>query len=119
MSYYEDTFQRQGQEVTVYRNVETGRFASERDVITYVFLWHAMGDACPKCLSLDNREWRDQDLFQNVLWDSIWGDVYDLDAGISLTHPNCRCGLEVRPIMDLMQIEELTELNDMLRLLGV
>jgi hypothetical protein len=38
----------------------------------------------------------DQDIFQNVLWDVFWGNIWNLDADHSLAHPNCRCQLAVR-----------------------
>lgn len=119
MSYTQDVFTRQGREVSVYRNVETGRFASEEDVITYIFLWHSMGDACPKCLSLNGQQWEDQSIYQEVLWDPIWGDIYDLNGAMPMTHPNCRCTVEVRTFMDLRQMDELTEFNGYLDLLGI
>lgn len=66
--------------------------------VEYVFAWHALSDACPKCISLNGREYRDQNLFQEVLWDPWYGNIWNLDAGHSLAHPNCRCQVEVRVI---------------------
>ncbi len=70
------------------------------DYIEYVFAWHSLSDACEKCRHLNGREWRDQDLFGEVLWDSIWGNLWDLNADHPLTHINCRCQLEVRVIFN-------------------
>lgn len=66
------------------------------EAVSYVFAWHALSDACPKCQKLNGREWHDQDIFQNTLWDPIYGDIWNLDASQTLAHPNCRCQLEVR-----------------------
>ena len=96
-------------------------------IVENVFAWHALNDACPKCRALNGKEWRNQDLFQNVLWDAIWGDIWDLVADHTLAHPNCRCQLEVRfePVAnrDVKQmlreakglLTELTSLRDTLR----
>ena len=65
-------------------------------VFQYVFAWHSLSDACPKCQALNGQEFHDQDLFQEKLFSVIWGDLWDLNRDIPLTHPNCRCQLEVR-----------------------
>ena len=111
MSIRSETFYRYGQAVTVYREVATGRFTKS---YTTVFMWHSLSDACPKCRSLNGHEWREQDLFQNTLWDAVWGDVWNLNADYSLAHPNCRCQLEVRVEVKL---EEIAELNDFMEIL--
>lgn len=67
-----------------------------QDNVRYIFKWNALTDACPKCRRLNQREWWDQDLFQNLLWDPYEGDIWDLDANMTLAHPNCRCQLAVR-----------------------
>lgn len=65
-------------------------------IVDYAFVWHALADACPKCKSLNARQWREgQDIYKNVLWDTFWGNIWDLNADHSLAHPNCRCQLEV------------------------
>jgi len=89
------------------------------DIATYIFTWHAFSDACRKCRYLDGKEWSDQDLFQEVLWDPIWGDIWDLDAGHSLAHGreqyNCRCQLTVRvEKIEFEQLSDVQELNDLL-----
>ena len=82
--------------------------------ITYILTWHACSDACTKCQHLNGREYRDQDIFQQTVWDSIWGNIWHLDEGHSLAHPNCRCQLEVRVEVDLNQFPEIQELKSIL-----
>ena len=84
---------------------------------SYVFAWHSLSDACPKCQRLNGREWRDQDLFANRLYDVFEGDIWDLDASHTLAHPNCRCQLEVRVIMGEVKIPEWQELAELLGVL--
>lgn len=83
----------------------------------YIFALHCLSDACSKCQALNGREWHDQDLFQNVLWDPIWGNIWDLNVGTSLMHPNCRCQLEVRVEIDVKQIDQYCEFHDLVRML--
>jgi len=73
--------------------------------ISYVFTWHSLSDACPKCQMLDGHEWRDQDLFGDVLWDPLFGNLWDLNNDIPLTHSNCRCQLEVKVEFDWGQYQ--------------
>jgi hypothetical protein len=91
------------------------------EYITYIFLWHSMGDACLQCLSLNGNEWREQDLFQDILYDMFWGDIYDLNLGLPLTHggsgTNCRCTLEVRAEVNLREIDEFKEINSFLEVM--
>lgn len=88
-------------------------------VISYVFTWHSHVDAksCQKCLALNGREWRDQDLFQERLYDMFYGDVWDLNADHSLAHGghqhNCRCQLTVR--VERVEIEKLDSWIDFSR----
>ena len=86
--------------------------------LRYVFTWHCLSDACPKCQRLNGREWRDQDLFGDVLWDPFEGDVWDLTGDGSLAHPNCRCQLEVRVIIDYRQQTEFAQLAQRLDIAG-
>jgi len=92
------------------------------EAISYVFVWHALSDACPKCQRLNGREWRDQDLFQNILWDPVWGNIWNLDADHSLAHGehqyNCRCQLEVRTEFHVEEIKEYVSFRRLLRQLG-
>lgn len=74
---------------------------------SYVFRWIGVNDrrTCPKCRRLIGRTWRDQDLFQNILWDPFEGDIFDLDRGVSLAHGRgphrCRCGVIVDVYFDI------------------
>jgi len=88
------------------------------NAISYVFAWHALSDACPKCQALNGREWREQDLFQNMLWDPIYGDIWNLDASHTLAHPNCRCQLEVRVERVEITPEIVAELVSLTRMLN-
>lgn len=83
-----------------------------KGVATYIFTWQALSDACPKCRSLNGKEYRDQNIYQNTLWDVIWGDIWDLNADHSLTHPNCRCQLTVRVDFDWSKWNAFKELNE-------
>lgn len=80
--------------------------------ISYVFTWHTFHDAkvCKKCLALSERKWYGQDLFQDILWDPVYGEVWDLNIDRSLVHPNCRCNLEVEVTTDLNKIPEIAEM---------
>jgi len=46
-------------------------------------------------MALRGKEWHTQDIHQATLVDPIFGDVWDLNNDRPLTHPNCRCNLEV------------------------
>lgn len=93
------------------------------EYINYVFLWHSLADACLKCRSLNGQEFHDQDLFQHVLWSPIWGDIFDLDLGLPLTHGgpgnNCRCQCEVLAHVNLRQINELDEFLGFMEMLHI
>jgi len=85
---------------------------SESNVFHYVFVWHSFVDArsCSKCVALNGREYRGQDLFASVLVDAEFGPVWDLDADRSLMHGasgTCRCFLEV-----LVESYDLTQLEN-------
>ncbi len=82
--------------------------------IEYVFTWHSLSDACLKCQGLNGREWHDQDIFQNTLWDPIWGNLWDFNSDHTLSHPNCRCQLEVRVTVHLEEFPEIQELETIL-----
>ena len=77
------------------------------ELVTYIFRWHTVVDArtCEKCLSLSGKEWRNQDLFQDAIWDEIYAGVWDLNANHSILHPNCRCQLETTVEIHLEKIE--------------
>jgi hypothetical protein len=80
-------------------------------VFQYVFVWHSYVDAhsCRKCVALNGREYRDQDLFAPVLVDPEFGPIWDLNQDRSLMHGGvgtCRCFLEVQvESFDLTQLE--------------
>ena len=68
-------------------------------IATYIFQWQALSDACKRCASLNMREWHDQNLYNEVLWDWWWGRIWDLNVDRSLMHGasgTCRCQLTVR-----------------------
>jgi hypothetical protein len=64
--------------------------------------WYAYFDACPVCKDLNGQVWETPRL-TGTLIHPVHGPVYDLDADVSLTHPNCRCFLEFNPIVNLEQ----------------
>jgi hypothetical protein len=82
------------------------------EAFTYVFAWHSLSDACPKCQNLNGREWHDQDIFQEMLWDPIWGELWDLWADQSMMHGmsgTCRCQLEVRVEVEIEEVHEYAD----------
>ena len=85
------------------------------------FLWHSMGDACVQCSHLDGQIYRNQDIFDNTLYDPMWGDILDLNTGQRLTHGhtgiNCRCNCEVRIIFDIEQSKEFMDLKNIFELI--
>jgi len=93
--------------------------SSVDEAFSYVFVWHALSDACPKCRSLNGQEFRDQNLFQETLFSHIWGDIWDLNADHTLAHPNCRCQVEVRVEVDWSKWDVLREIREANALLGV
>jgi len=82
--------------------------------IKYILTWHALTDACPKCQHLNGQEYQDQDIFQETLWDPIWGNIWDFITDHTLAHPNCRCQLEVRVLIDWSQSPEIQQLAQIL-----
>jgi len=90
-----------------------------QDIADYIFTWQALTDACPKCQSLNGQEFRDQDLFQEVLFSVVWGDIWDLNRDHTLAHPNCRCQLTVRVEFDWANWETLQELHETIMLFEV
>jgi len=81
------------------------------ELFGYVFIWQALGDACPKCQRLNGREYHNQDLFQSYLEDPFEGPIWDLENDQPLTHHNCRCHLECKAFVDLGDWEPLNELR--------
>jgi hypothetical protein len=63
----------------------------------FSFVWHTTWtEPCEKCRHLDGKVWTGQSLYQNILYDPFWGDIWDLNNDLPLTHTNCKCVLEVR-----------------------
>jgi len=89
------------------------------EAISYVFRWIGIVDnrTCAKCKRLIGREYHDQDLFQNVLWDPFEGDIFDLDRGISLAHGGgpyfCRCTVVVDIQVDFSKISEFQKVIEL------
>jgi hypothetical protein len=90
------------------------------DVASYIFMWNSLSDACPTCASLNGQDFRDQDIYQEVLWSPIWGNIWNLNADHSMAHGgaqhNCRCQLTVRVEFDWNKwsvIKELREANSL------
>lgn len=87
------------------------------DYLSYFFKWNALSDACPTCRSLNGKEYVNQDIYQEYLWDPIWGNIWDFWADNSMAHGqeryNCRCQLAVRVEFDITKwsgYEALTNL---------
>ena len=95
-----------------------------KDAFSYVFIWHSFMDAraCLKCVALNGREYRDQDIFAPVLVDPQFGPIWDLDANRSLMHGGsgtCRCTLEVQTFFDWNKLPSIQDLKSGLRESGV
>ena len=82
--------------------------------ITYEAIWHTAMDerTCTKCMQLEGQTWTFPEL-KGPLIDSRFGPVYDLDNDEPLTHKNCRCFLEIRPIVELEKSDVFQSLNMM------
>jgi len=65
-------------------------------IIVTTLIWNTTGvsEPCRTCASLDGLDW-EQDLNESILHDPSFGNIWDLDADMSLVHPNCRCNLIV------------------------
>jgi hypothetical protein len=85
------------------------------EYITYEAIWHTVSDerTCPKCRELDGQTWNFLKL-EGVLEHPFFGPVYNLDTDLPLTHPNCRCILEIIPQIDLDRSEVFQEAKSML-----
>jgi hypothetical protein len=57
-------------------------------------------DACEKCLALSEETWVTPDITGTLIHPSE-GAVWDLTSDMPLTHPHCRCYLEVEAQIDL------------------
>jgi hypothetical protein len=82
------------------------------DVVTYEVLWQTFAaDACLKCQMLQGETWNLKSLTGTLVSESQ-GAVYDLDADVCITHPNCRCFLHVVPQIELENIELFKALKE-------
>ena len=88
------------------------------DVVTYEVLWQTFAaDACLKCQVLQGETWNLKSLTGTLVSESQ-GAVYDLDADMCITHPNCRCFLNVVPQIELENTELFKALNETLVKVG-
>lgn len=81
----------------------------------FTFIWHTTwARPCEICGALNGRTWTDQSLYQHTLWDPFYGDLWDLDNDFPLTHPNCKCVLEVQYTSTLEELlkPELSEFEE-------
>ena len=82
------------------------------DVVTYEVLWQTFAaDACLKCQVLQGETWNLKSLTGTLVSESQ-GAVYDLDADMCITHPNCRCFLHVVPQIELENTELFKTLKE-------
>lgn len=86
-----------------------------QDVATYIFTWFACSDACKKCRALHGRDFHHQNLYQNTLFDVIWGDIWDLNRDVEITHLHGRCQLTVRVLFNWDKWRELNEFRQTIR----
>jgi len=86
--------------------------------INITFIWHSLIDACRKCQALNGREFHNQDLFQSVLWDHIYGNVWDLNTNQTLAHPHCRCWVEIQVTFNPEKLRLFEDLRLMFLLYG-
>jgi hypothetical protein len=71
----------------------------------FKFTWHtAWMEPCRKCESLNGRTYEGTSIYAGALWDSIWGDIWDIENDLPLTHLNCKCYLEVTYESDLDEL---------------
>jgi len=83
------------------------------DVITFVFEWESQPNACPKCASLNRKQWITKNLDQPTINDDVLGPVWDLTADRSLMHGGsgtCKCHLWVRVEITYSQLDSFRDL---------
>ena len=87
--------------------------------VSYEATWHTAMDerTCPKCMALEGQTWTFPKL-EGPLIDPRFGAVYDLSNDLPLTHSNCRCFLEVRPVVEVENIESIKVLKSSLTEFG-
>lgn len=82
--------------------------SSNEQVVQCRFTWITGGaEPCEKCQSLNGLSWI-QDVNEPVLHDPFFGDLWDLDADMSLMHPSCQCHLLISVEVDLGEWTELS-----------
>ena len=63
----------------------------------FTFTFHTSWmEPCKKCQALNGKTFQGQDIFNGTVWDPIWGDIWDVENDLPLTHPNCKCYLDVQ-----------------------
>jgi hypothetical protein len=81
----------------------------------YTFTWRNLFDPCKRCYALRGYTWTDADIYDGVLWHPIWGDVWNLDLDLPLTHGgsgiNCKCFLDIQTTVVWNEIKELEDLG--------
>jgi hypothetical protein len=74
---------------------------------SYTFTWISEADACEQCQKL-NGTYEGQSIYQHALIHPLYGEVWDLDTDLPLTHGhtgiNCRCRLEVQVTIDYTKL---------------
>ena len=84
---------------SAFHSAETGRFLSKQSIVeatSFAFTWHtSWNEPCHKCLQLEGTRWDGVSLSDPVLVDERFGPVWDIQNDVPLTHPNCKCFLEV------------------------
>jgi len=62
----------------------------------FKFTFHtSWAEPCRKCQGLNGQHFEGTSVFDGILYDPIWGNVWDIYNDVPLTHPNCKCYLEV------------------------
>lgn len=86
------------------------------EAIKYTFIWHTVMDerVCPICATLDGLTWEDQNPFDATLR-AEGREVWDLLRDHPLTHPNCRCYLEMHVKVNLDDVQHYTTTSKMIK----
>ena len=79
---------------------------------TYLFTWHTNW-ACPckKCQALEGRMYSDVTIYDPYLFDGEFGNIWDIQNDMPLTHENCKCYLEVEAIVKAEDSQAFQELQ--------
>lgn len=83
--------------------------------IEYTFIWHTVMDSktCLICASLNGLTWKNQSPF-DIKLRAQGRDVWDLLADHPLTHPNCRCYIEMQVKVHLDNLKSYTEVGKLI-----